>query len=133
MEGVKYLSSKSNDKMTNRIGGDYSHEALEAFRSAYAQQLSTPEDQDIDARTGLPTAHISNTSPWIDHVGIWKYPSGKGPDDDLKQPFVPEQYYEDDGEGGEELSDEEIDTLVDELLNELNPEGDDGLSSEDDE
>ena len=133
MEGVKYLSSKSNDKMTNRIGGDYSHEALEAFRSAYAQQLSTPEDQDIDARTGLPTAHISNTSPWIDHVGIWKYPSGKGPDDDLKQPFVPEQYYEEDEEADENLSDDEIDTLIDEILEEIRAEDDDGSDYEDDE
>lgn len=104
-------------------------DAVEAFRAAYAAQLMTPEDQDMDTRTGLPTGEISNTSPWLAHTGMWKYPSGKGPDDDLKQPFVPEQYYE----GDEELSDEEIDTLIDELLNELNPEGDDGLSSEDDE
>ena len=108
-------------------------DAVEAFRAAYAAQLMTPEDQDMDTRTGLPTGEISNTSPWLAHTGMWKYPSGKGPDDDLKQPFVPEQYYEDEEEGGEELSDEEIDTLIDELLNELNPEGDDGLSDEDDE
>jgi hypothetical protein len=110
--------------MTNRIGGDYSHEALEAFRAAYAQQLSTPQDQDIDARTGLPTSHISNTSPWIDHVGIWKYPSGKGPDDDLKQPFQPESYYEEeeteeDSEEEGQLTEEEVDALIDEILQEL--------------
>jgi len=119
--------------MTNRIGGDYSHEALEAFRAAYAQQLSTPEDQDIDSRTGLPTAHISNTSPWIDHVGIWKYPSGKGPDDDLKQPFQPENYYEEE-EDEEELSVEEIDALIDEILEELNTgETENGATYEDEE
>jgi hypothetical protein len=121
--------------MTNRIGGDYSHEALEAFRSAYAQQLSTPEDQDIDARTGLPTAHISNTSPWIEHVGIWKYPSGKGPDGDLKQPFTPESYYDGEEDTDEEvqLTDEEIDTLIDEILEELSTEENDGPDFEDDE
>jgi len=120
--------------MTNRIGGDYSHEALEAFRAAYAQQLSTPQDQDIDARTGLPTSHISNTSPWIDHVGVWKYPSGKGPDDDLKQPFQPESYYEEEEtDEDEELTEEEIDTLIDEILDELSTEETDGLDYEDDE
>ena len=113
--------------MTNRIGGDYSHEALEAFRSAYAQQLSTPEDQDIDARTGLPTSHISNTSPWIDHVGIWKYPSGKGPDGDLKQPFQPESYYEEE----EKLAEDEVDALVNEILDELLMEEDNEPADED--
>lgn len=108
-------------------------DAVEAFRDAYASRLMTPEDQDVDTFTGLPTGEISNTSPWIEHTGLWRYPSGKGPDDDLKQPFVPEQYYEEDEEEDENLSDEEIDTLIDELLNELNPEGDDGLFDEDDE
>lgn len=114
--------------MTNRIGGDYSHETLEAFRAAYAQQLSTPQDQDIDARTGLPTSHISNTSPWIDHVGIWKYPSGKGPDEDLKQPFQPENYYEEEEyeeetEEEDDLSQEQYDALIDQILEELETEG----------
>jgi hypothetical protein len=119
--------------MTNRIGGDFDMDAVEAFRAAYAAQLMTPEDQDMDARTGLPTGEISNTSPWIAHTGMWKYPSGKGPDDDLKQPFVPEQYYEEDEGEDENLSDDEIDTLIDEILNEIRTEGDDGTDNEDDE
>jgi hypothetical protein len=120
--------------MSNRIGGDFDMDAVEAFRAAYAAQLMTPEDQDVDARTGLPTGEISNTSPWIEHTGLWRYPSGKGPDDDLKQPFKPETYY--DGEEvseDEELSEEEIDTLIDEILNEIRTEGDDGSADEDDE
>lgn len=109
-------------------------DAVEAFRAAYAAQLMTPEDQDMDTRTGLPTGEISNTSPWLAYTGLWKYPSGKGPDDDLKQPFKPETYY--DGEEvseDEELSEEEIDTLIDEILDELSTEETDGLDYEDDE
>lgn len=117
-------------------------DAVEAFRDAYASRLMTPEDQDIDPYTGLPTGEVSNTSPWIEHTGLWKYPSGKGPDEDLKQPFAPEQYYEEDEEDEveeEEFDEEEIDALIDEILvesilSELGDEEDDyEPDSEDDE
>ena len=110
-------------------------DAVEAFRAAYAAQLMTPEDQDMDTRTGLPTGEISNTSPWIEHTGLWRYPSGKGPDDDLKQPFQPESYYDGEEDTDEEvqLTDEEIDTLIDEILEELSTEENDGPDFEDDE
>jgi hypothetical protein len=69
---------------------------------------------------GLPTDTISNTSPWIEHTGLWKYPSGKGPDDDLKQPFNPNSYLSDeigDGDGEiESSSDEEVENLLNEIL-----------------
>ena len=105
---------------TNRIGGDWSVEALEAFRAAYGQQLSTVQEQDMDERTGLPTNTISNTSPWYEHVGVWKYPSGKGPDEDLQKPFNIGDYLsqeESDEETEEAMSDEEIDNLISEVLN----------------
>ena len=104
---------------TNRIGGDWDLEALEAFRAAYGQQLSTVEDQDTDAQTGLPTNTISNTSPWYDHVGIWKYPSGKGPEEDLQRPFNVNDYLsqeETEEDMEESMSDEEIDNLINEVL-----------------
>jgi hypothetical protein len=120
--------------MSNRIGGDFDMDAVEAFRDAYASRLMTPEDQDVDAFTGLPTGEISNTSPWLAHTGLWKYPSGKGPDDDLKQPFRPESYYEEEEtEEDEELTEEENDTLIDEILDELSTEETDGFDYEDDE
>ena len=110
---------------TNRIGGDFDSEAIEAFRAAYAAQYMTPEDQDVHIQSGLPGSEISNTSPWIQHTGLWKYPSGKGPDDDLRKPFNPEQYYSDDSEeeegqesDEERFTDEEIDALIDEILQE---------------
>ncbi len=105
--------------MSNRIGGDFSREVMEAFRAAYAQQLATPDEDTIANNSGLPTDIVANTSPWIEHTGLWKYPSGKGPDDDLKQPFNPNEYLSDevlDGDGEiEEMTDEEVENLVSEI------------------
>jgi len=105
--------------MTNRPGGDFDQEAVEAFRAAYAQILNAPDDDDIANLSGLPTDTVSNTSPWHDHLPLWKYPSGKGPEDDLKRSFDPDEFLP---EGEEEevddgLTDEEIDALIEELLN----------------
>lgn len=106
--------------MSNRIGGDFDAETIEAFRAAYAAQLSAPEEQDIDEYTGLPTNTVSNTSPWIEHTGLWKYPSGRGPDQDLQRPFDPEAYLSQEPDQDEEnpeegLSDEEIENLISEI------------------
>ena len=103
--------------MTNRIGGDYNLEALEAFRSAYGQLLITPEDHDTDELTGLPTENISNTSPWIKQTGLWKAPSGKGPEP-VNQPFNSNDYIsvpdedEDDIINLNDLSEEEFDEYL---------------------
>jgi hypothetical protein len=112
--------------MSNRIGGDFDVDAVEAFRAAYAAQLLTPEDLDLDERTGLPTGEISNTSPWLAHTGLWKANDGQSRDFVPNQPFNPEDYYtidsfdEEDEETEEEeldtLSDEEIDVLIAEIL-----------------
>ena len=107
--------------MTNRIGGDYNAEALEAFRSAYAAQMQTPEDLDV-APNGLPGNEISNTSPWIAHTGLWKANDGLSRDFVPNQPFNPDTYLtqEDESEGEEELTEEEFDNYLDSLsLDEL--------------
>ena len=105
--------------MTNRIGGDFNHDAIEAFRAAYAQQLASPDQEEIANNSGLPTNVVTNTSPWIEHTGLWKYPSGKGPDQDLKTPFNPNVYLSDevvDGDGEiDEMSDEEVEHLINEI------------------
>ena len=111
---------------SSRIGGDFNYEAMEAFRSAYAQQLASPDQDEVANNSGLPTNTVPNTSPWISHTGMWRYPSGKGPDDDLKQPFDPNVYFSNevlDG-GGEidEMSDEEVEHLVNEITGEGNRE-----------
>jgi len=108
--------------MSNRIGGDFSAETIEAFRAAYAAQMQTPDDNEVDAISGLPTNVIPNTSPWIEHTGLWKYPSGKGKDDDLKTPFNPNHYLSDevlDGDGEmESLSEQEVENLINEITGE---------------
>ena len=105
--------------MTNRIGGDYNAEALEAFRSAYAAQMQTPEDLDT-APNGLPGNEISNTSPWIAHTGLWKANDGLSRDFVPNQPFNPDAYLTQEDESEEELTEEEFDDYLDSLsLDEL--------------
>ena len=105
--------------MSNRIGGDFNQDAIEAFRAAYAQQLASPDTDEIANNSGLPTNIITNTSPWIEHTGLWKYPSGKGPDEDLKTPFNPNVYLSDEVVDGEEeiesMSDKEVENLINEI------------------
>ena len=105
--------------MTSRIGGDFNQDAIEAFRAAYAQQLASPDQEEIANNSGLPTNVVTNTSPWIEHTGLWKYPSGKGPDQDLKTPFNPNQYLSDEVVDGddeiEQMSDEEVENLINEI------------------
>lgn len=105
--------------MSNRIGGDFNQDAIEAFRAAYAQQLASPDQEEIANNSGLPTNVVTNTSPWIAHTGLWRYPSGKGPDQDLKTPFNPSAYLSDevvDGDGEiAEMTDEEVEHLINEI------------------
>jgi hypothetical protein len=104
---------------SSRIGGDFNQDAIEAFRAAYAQQLASPDTDEVANNSGLPTNVIANTSPWFEHVGFWKYPSGKGPDEDLKTPFNPNVYLSDEVVDGEEeiesMSDEEVENLINEI------------------
>ena len=107
--------------MSNRIGGDYSADALEAFRAAYASQMQTPEDLDV-APNGLPGNEISNTSPWIAHTGLWKANDGLSRDFVPNQPFNPDAYLtpEDESEEDEGLGEEDFDAYLNSLsLDEL--------------
>ena len=107
--------------MTNRIGGDYNAEALEAFRSAYAAQMQTPEDLDI-APNGMPGNEVSNTSPWLAHTGLWKANDGLSRDFVPNQPFNPDSYLtqEDESDEEDELTEEDFDNYLDTLsLDEL--------------
>ena len=114
--------------MSNRIGGDFNQEAVEAFRAAYAQQLASPDADEIANNSGLPTNVVTNTSPWIEHTGLWKYPSGKGPDQDLKTPFNPNSYLSDEMADGDEeiesMSDEEVEHLINEIAGSSDDEED---------
>ncbi len=103
-------------------------EALEQFRAAYANQLYKPEDLDTDTMTGLPTNVVSNTSPWIEHTGLWKGNDG------ISRNHVPGQVLVE-GTGAKQqedealteediskLSDEELDALVQQMIEEDNLE-----------
>jgi hypothetical protein len=109
--------------MTNRIGGDFDQDAIEAFRAAYAQQLASPDQENVANNSGLPTNVVTNTSPWIEHTGLWKYPSGKGPDQDLKTAFDPNAYLSGevmDGAGEiEGMSEDEVNALLNEVVDEI--------------
>jgi hypothetical protein len=109
--------------MTNRIGGDFDQDAIEAFRAAYAQQLASTDQENVANNSGLPTNVVTNTSPWIEHTGLWKYPSGKGPDQDLKTAFDPNAYLSGevmDGDGEiEGMSEDEVNALLDEVVGEI--------------
>jgi hypothetical protein len=68
---------------------------------------------------------VTNTSPWIEHTGLWKYPSGKGPDEELKTPFNPNSYLSDDVLDGDEEIDSMSDEVVENLINEIAGPSDD--------
>ena len=106
---------------SSRIGGDYNAEALEAFRSAYAAQMQTPEDLDI-APNGMPGNEVSNTSPWLTHTGLWKANDGLSRDFVPNQPFNPDAYLtqEDESDEEDELTEEDFDNYLNTLsLDEL--------------
>ena len=110
------------DKLTgpnNRVGGDFDYDALEAFRNAYAQQLTSPNEDAVANNSGLPTNTIPNTSPWIEATGLWKAHDGRSLTYEQKTPFNPNAYLSDevvDGDGEiEEMTEEEIEHLVNEI------------------
>ena len=120
------------------MNGFFNQEALEALQKAYEMQL-TPEEQDIDTLTGLPTNVVSNTSPWANDVELWKYPDGKNKletspilftksqvnEEEIEEeaPAEEEGYYdseeqteEEGSQEDDEVSDEEIEALIQEIL-----------------
>jgi hypothetical protein len=97
--------------MSNNINGDFDVDSIEAFRAAYASRALSPEDQEVDERTGLPTDVVLNTSPWIQHTGLWKANDGSDKNFVPNQILVPGQE--------EELSEEELDGILDDVMKEM--------------
>ena len=104
---------------SSRIGGDFNQDAIEAFRAAYAQQLASPDQDEIANNSGLPTNVIPNTSPWIEHTGLWKAHDGRSLDYQKATPFNPNTYLSDEIVDGDDetgsMSDEEVETLLSEI------------------
>ena len=124
-------------------GGDFTQEAYEALRSAYAGELTGQDEQEIQGvqvmgqRMTMETLPVD--SPWRDKIEAWEYPDGKsaykdGPqkspqevlelmreaaaERDLAQASGEEEEPDLDG-----MSDEELDALLDEVLSD-DEEGD---------
>jgi hypothetical protein len=114
--------------MSNRIGGDFDRETIEAFRAAYAQQLASPDEDTIANNSGLPTNVVPNTSPWIAHTGLWKAHDGRSLDYQKATPFNPNDYLSGEVLDGDDeidsMSDEEVENLINEIA---------GSSDEDEE
>ena len=124
-------------------GGDFTQEAYEALRSAYAGELTGQDEQEIQGVQVMGQKMTMETlpvdSPWRDKIKAWEYPDGKsaykdGPqkspqevlelmreaaaERDLAQASGEEEEPDLDG-----MSDEELDALLDEVLSD-DEEGD---------
>lgn len=116
--------------------GDFTHEAYQQLRDAYADSLSTQEDQELEGKEifgqkmSLETLPVN--SPWRDKIKDWQYPDGKteyqdgkqSPDEilQLMRDSVMEKKAAD--EEAETMTDEELDAVLDEILNEPDEESD---------
>ena len=134
-------------------GGDFSQEAYQALREAYANELVTQEEAEIQGVSvmgqELSTETIPVDSPWLKQVGLEQYPSGKSAYSDEPQ-RTPEEVLEimrasvakneeDESEEVEEteeesMSDEEVDNLIESILDdEDDEEEDDSEETEEEE
>ena len=138
-------------------GGDFSQEAYQALREAYANELVTQEEAEIQGVSvmgqSLSTETIPVDSPWLDKVGLEQYPTGKSAYADGPQ-RTPEEVLEimrasvakreaDEDEAEEKeteeesMSDEEVDNLIESILDDEDDndteETEDGDSEEDDD
>ncbi len=109
-------------------GGDFTQDAYQQLREAYADSLSTQEEQEQAGREILGQKMTLETmpvdSPWRDKIKDWQYPNGKSEYLDGKQ--SPEEILEvmrqsvmekkTADEEAEELSEQELDAMLDEIL-----------------
>ena len=130
--------------------GDFTQEAYQQLRAAYADSLSTQEDQELEGKEifgqKMTLETLPVNSPWRDKIKDWQYPDGKteyqdgkqSPDEilQLMRDSVTEKKAAD--AEAEEMTDEELDAVLDEILNETDDdeeedELDDDLIAEDEE
>ena len=128
-------------------GGDFSPEAYEQLREAYAKEVA--DQRSVEERghdimglnLGLETAPVD--SPWADKIDLWQYPDGKQPHLDEKQsPDEILQIMRDSAqqridakaeEEGEEISEEEAENLIEEILDDETEEEEEVEETEEDE
>ena len=125
--------------------GDFTQEAYQQLRAAYADSLSTQEDQELEGKEifgrKMTLETLPVNSPWRGKIKDWQYPDGKTEYQDGKQsPDEILQLMRDsvmekktaDAEA-EELSDKELDAILDQILEEGDDEADDDESEEDED
>ena len=133
-------------------GGDFSAEAYEQLREAYAKQQQEAVDLELAGtelmgqQYGLETLPVD--SPWKGKIENWKYPDGKteyldgkqSPEEilqimrDSAQERIDARKEEDEEEENvEEMSDEEFDKYVDELLEDDENDEEESESEEDED
>jgi hypothetical protein len=127
--------------------GDFTQEAYQQLRDAYAASLSTQDEQELEGKEIFGQKMTLETlpvdSPWRDKIKDWQYPDGKSEYQDGKQsPDEILQLMRDSviekreaDKEAEEMTDEELDAVLDEILNEQEEEDDldDDLIAEDEE
>lgn len=134
-------------------GGDFTQDAYEALRSAYADQLSAQDEQEIQGVQVMGQKMTMETlpvdSPWRDKIESWEYPTGKSAYTDGPQK-TPQEVLElmreaaaerDEAQAAasedelnlDEMSDDELDALLDEVLNDEEEEGEEESGEESEE
>ena len=134
-------------------GGDFSQEAYQALREAYANELVTQEEAEIQGVSvmgqSLSTETIPVDSPWLDKVGLEQYPTGKSAYSDEPQ-RTPEEVLEimrasvakrdaeeadevEETEEDESMSDEEVDNLIESILDDEDDDSEETEEEDDEE
>jgi ribosomal protein L29 len=125
--------------------GSFSTEAYDQLRSAYAAELLRADEQEAAGVTigqdtlGVETAPVKNA--WLEKTGLWQYPDGKGEYQDVEQKQQDllavlrnkdgeVEINSDEEQSLDQMSGDEIDDIVKEVLAELKEE--DAEETEDD-
>ena len=101
--------------MSNKGFGDFTAEAYDALREAYADQMNAPLEEENEGYNlqgqNYKLETIDARAEYLDKTGLWKYPSGNS---DYEKPDPDSLVTSLQVEDGEE----DIDTLIDEILGE---------------
>ena len=95
--------------------GDFTHEAYQALREAYANEANNPIEEEntgynlAGQNYGLET--VDARGEYLDKTGLWRYPTGTT---DYEKPD-PESLVT----ALQNEDDEDLDALIDEILNEV--------------
>lgn len=120
--------------------GSFSPEAYEQLQQAYASQLARADEiEEAGVKVGADTLGVETVpikSDWLDRTGLWKYPDGRGEHMDVKQKQQDllaalrnedgevEIPVEDEEPSLDEMTNEQVDQMIDEILADLDDSDD---------